>query len=103
MMETLLHWDTSLTHWINSGWSNPVFDFVMPALRNKYIWIPLYVFCLSWIIFNLSPKGSFYTILFITVSIFASDTISSKLLKYQVARLRPCKEQKMEPPIIERV
>jgi undecaprenyl-diphosphatase len=103
MMHTLLQWDTSLMHWINSGWSNPVLDVIMPAVRNKYIWLPLYVLCLSWILFNLSARQSIYTLLFITVSIFASDTISSKLIKYYFQRPRPCQVEVMNPPVIERV
>ncbi|HEY3385160.1 MAG TPA: phosphatase PAP2 family protein [Saprospiraceae bacterium] len=102
-METLLHWDTVLFHWINSGWSNPVFDILMPFARNKYGWIPLYVLCLAWIVFNFSGRNIAYILAFVTVSIFASDTISSKLIKYQVQRPRPCHEQQLEPQMILRV
>lgn len=103
MMETLLHWDTAIFHWINHGWSNPVFDFLLPAARNKYVWLPLYVFCITWILFNFTLKQATIILLFITVSIFASDTISSSLIKKQVQRPRPCHEQQMIPPVIERV
>ena len=103
MMEAILQLDTALFHWINDGWSNPVLDLILPAVRNKYLWIPLYVFCLSWILFNLSLKQSGYVIFFVIVSIFASDTISSKFIKYQVQRPRPCHEQQMDPPVIQRV
>ena len=51
-MEALLRWDTVAMHWINQGWSHPVLDFIFPLLRNKYVWIPLYVLCISWIIYN---------------------------------------------------
>jgi membrane-associated phospholipid phosphatase len=44
-----------------------------------------------------------YIFAFVAVSIFASDTISSKLIKYQVRRPRPCHEQQMVPPVIQRV
>jgi undecaprenyl-diphosphatase len=103
MMETLLHWDTSLFHWINSGWSNPVFDFLLPAARNKYTWFPLYVLCLSWIMFNFTFRQVAYILVFISISVFASDTISSSLIKKHVERPRPCHEQQMEPPVIQRV
>lgn len=103
MMQTILQWDTSLFHWINNGWSNPVFDLLLPAARNKYLWIPLYVLCLSWIAFNFSFRQTSYILFFITVSIFASDTISSKLIKYEVQRPRPCHEQQMDPLVIRRV
>jgi undecaprenyl-diphosphatase len=75
----------------------------MPAIRNKYFWIPLYVLCLGWIIFNHSTRQVLYILGFISISIFASDTISSKGIKYQVQRLRPCQVVQMDPPVIERV
>ena len=103
MMETLLHWDTSLFHWINSGWSSGILDILLPAMRTKYTWLPLYVFFISWIAFNSTTKQTIYSLLFISVSIFAADTISSKLIKNQVQRPRPCQEQAMNPPVIERV
>jgi membrane-associated phospholipid phosphatase len=103
MMETLLQWDASLFEWINSGWTNPVFDILMPAARNKYLWIPLYVLALSWIFFNSSIRQIAYIVFFVSISIFASDTISSKFIKYQVKRARPCHEQPQAPEVIQRV
>ena len=103
MMETLLHWDTFLFHWINAGWSNGMLDVLMPIFRTKYAWLPVYVFFIAWIAFNFTIRQTLYSLLFITVSIFASDTISSKLIKNQVQRPRPCHEQAMSPPVIERV
>jgi undecaprenyl-diphosphatase len=103
MMESLLQWDTSMMHWINSGWSNPVLDWLFPALRNKYIWIPLYVFCIAWILYNFSARQSLWALAFVGLSIFASDTLSSKLVKNQIQRPRPCQVQDMQPPVIQRV
>lgn len=103
MMGTLLHWDTSLFHWINDGWSNPVFDLIFPALRNKYLWLPLYVLVIGWIIFNHQLRQTFFILGCLALSIFASDTISSKLIKDQVHRSRPCQTLYMNPPVIERV
>lgn len=103
MMQGLLHLDTALFHWINSGWSNPVFDVLLTAARNKYIWLPLYVLCISWILFNHNVRQSTYIILLLVAGIFVSDTISSKVIKFQVQRPRPCHELFMEPPVIQRV
>lgn len=103
MIDTLLQWDTAAMHWINAGWSHPILDVLLTAARNKYIWLPLYVLCISWILFNLSARQSLYTLLFMTFAIFASDTISSKLIKFQVQRPRPCHEIRMSPPVIVRV
>lgn len=102
-METLLHWDTAVLHWINDSWSNPVLDWLMPAMRNKFTWIPLYIFGLSWIFFNFNLRQSTWAIVFILLGIFASDTISSKLIKNQVHRARPCQVEHMDPPVVLRV
>lgn len=102
MMETLLHWDTNLFHWINNGWSNPVFDFIFPAIRNKFFWLPLYVLAFCWIMFNHHIRGALLIIFFLGLSVFVSDTISSKLIKNQVERPRPCHMLYLAPPVIER-
>jgi len=103
MMETLLHWDTALFHWINNDWSNPVFDVVFTAIRNKYFWIPLYVLVFCLIIFNHHVRGTLFILLFLALSIFASDAISSRLIKNQFQRPRPCHVLYMKPPVVERV
>jgi undecaprenyl-diphosphatase len=78
-------------------------DFILTAVRNKFLWIPLYVLVLSWILFNLSVKQWAFTFLFVALAIFASDTISSEVIKKQIKRPRPCAEMTMEPPAIQRI
>jgi len=101
MMQTVLQWDTALMHWINSGWSNPIFDWLMPAVRNKYLWLPLYIFSATWVIFNFTRKQCLVAILFAILAVFASDTISSKLIKNNVQRPRPCQVSSLG--VIQRV
>ena len=103
MMETILHGDEVIFHWINHGWSNPVFDIILPAIRNKYFWLPLYILVIAWIMFNHQIRGILYILSFLTLSIFASDTISSRLIKDQIQRPRPCHGLQMNPPVQLRV
>lgn len=103
MMEALLQWDTALMHWINYDWSNPVLDIIFPLLRNKYFWIPLYVLCGAWILYNYRVRYVVTIFIFLGLSIFAADTISSQLIKNRVQRPRPCHLMNMDPPVIERV
>lgn len=103
MIESILQWDTSIFQLINQGWSSDILDFILPKARNKYMWVPLYVLALGWMLFNLSVKQWLYTFIFIALAIFASDTISSELIKKQVKRPRPCAEMSMEPAAIQRV
>lgn len=103
MIEALLAWDTAVMHWINDGWSHPVLDMVFPLLRNKYFWIPLYVLCISWIIYNYRVRYVATIFIFLGLSIFAADTISSQLIKKNVQRPRPCQVVNMEPPVAQLV
>ncbi len=98
-----MQWDTSLMHEINAGWSNPFLDFLFPMLRNKFFWLPLYILSLSWIIYNHRMRHIVVIFFCLFLAVFASDTISAKFIKYQVQRIRPCKEMNMQPPVIERV
>ncbi len=43
MIDMLLDWDRTAFHWINDGWSNGLFDLILPLARDKYAWLPLYV------------------------------------------------------------
>ncbi|MEP6648103.1 MAG: phosphatase PAP2 family protein [Saprospiraceae bacterium] len=103
MIETLLRWDTSIFHWINHSWSNPLFDYFFPLIRNKYFWLPLYVLVVFWIMFNHHVRSVVLILFMLGLSIFAADTISSTLIKNNVQRVRPCHVLYMDPPVIERV
>jgi len=89
-MTELIQWDTHLFHLINSDWANPFFDFLLPILRNKYTWMPLYLFLASFFIINFKKKGVFI-VLALALTVGISDATSSHLIKKSVKRLRPCK------------
>jgi undecaprenyl-diphosphatase len=91
----LLQLDYQLFHFINSGCHNPVFDVLMPILRNKYTWLPFYLFLLVFLALNFQKKG-FFLFLAMVVTVALTDSISSQLIKKNVMRLRPCKV--MEQP-----
>ncbi len=89
-MTEFLQWDFTLFHLINTDWANPFFDFLLPILRNKYTWMPFYIFLLAFFTINFKKQGLFILIAFaITVGI--ADSTSSHLIKKSVKRLRPCK------------
>lgn len=98
-----MSWDFRGFHFINRGMSSDFLDFILPLFRNKVFWIPLYTFVISWIAFNFPLKKTLIILSCAFLSIFGSDTISSKLIKYEVKRLRPCQEVMLEPPAIARV
>jgi len=88
-MSELIQLDEQLFHLINSGMSNPFFDAIMPYWRSKYLWIPLYVFIISFLLINFKKAGLFVMMgLFLTIGV--SDFVSSNVIKKTVKRVRPC-------------
>ncbi len=88
IIELLNNWDTSLFLILNSLHS-PFLDTVMWWLSDKYIWIPLYVIVLIYIIKQYKWK-SLLIVFFIILLIIISDQVSVHLLKNVFQRLRPC-------------
>lgn len=84
-----MQWDQHLFGLLNGQWHNPVFDSLIPLFRNKYFWIPCYVFLLAFIIKNF-PKTSWKYILLILLTIVLTDQLSSAVLKPWIDRCRPC-------------
>jgi undecaprenyl-diphosphatase len=93
-MEVLLHWDYAMFEAINQGLQNPFLDGLLPLWRNKYFWLPLYVFLISFLWINFSRKGLFI-VLAALLMIAVSDTLCSAILKKSIKRLRPCKTEQL--------
>ena len=89
MLETLIHYDRAVFYLLNTEWTNPLFDSLMPFFRNKYFWTPLYLFFLSFLVINFKKNG-FYVFLFMLLVVLLCDQMSSAVLKPVFNRLRPC-------------
>lgn len=74
---------------INRDWSNPIFDIIMPFMREKENWIPLYILIAVWLVYKFRWNG-LYIILILAVTITISDQVSSFIFKPLFARTRPC-------------
>jgi len=97
-MQELLQFDEALFRLINGSWTNGLLDAVMPIWRNKYFWIPLYIFFISFVLINHTKKVlPFLLAALITVGL--SDTISSKLIKKSIKRDRPCNDLKIKEDV----
>src|SRR4051794_11874122 len=57
VLERLDQWDKWLFIQLNSRFTNPVFDTVLPFFRNSVFWAPLYIFILVFITINYGRKG----------------------------------------------
>ena len=94
-MEELLNIDYKWFHLINQVWTTPWLDEFMKFMRNQYVWGPLYVFLVGFILFNYGKQGGLYLLVLIcTLSV--SDLVSSRLVKKNVERLRPCNQVELE-------
>jgi len=89
MLEQLLQGDRDAFRLINEAWSLPVLDSLMPWLRNKYVWSPLYLFLISFFLYNYRKNGML-ALLYLGITVLFCDQISSDLLKPFFQRLRPC-------------
>lgn len=91
MMDSLVHYDFYLFHLINEVWTHPYLDMFLSFMRNPNVWVPLYVFMISFLLFNFGKKGGVFILVLIATILF-SNLISSELIKKNVRRLRPCNE-----------
>jgi len=98
MEGVLIQWDHQLFQFINSGLSNSVFDLILPLLREKLIWIPLYIFIFAFLLHNFGRKG-YWLVLMLIVTVGISDLMSSKVIKPLVERARPCHLDQNDLPV----
>ncbi|TAF44291.1 MAG: phosphatase PAP2 family protein [Sphingobacteriales bacterium] len=91
MLEKIIQLDYQLFYTINTGLSNPVFDFLMPILRNKLVWIPFYLAIIYYFIKTYKLNGVFLTLTLATCIAFA-DFTSASVIKKTVKRPRPCND-----------
>lgn len=90
-MNWLISLDHSFFQLINTGLSNPVFDWLCPLLREKLFWAPFYLFVVAFSVLNFGKRG-WLIMLGVVVAAGLSDLTSSRLVKKNVQRLRPCNE-----------
>lgn len=102
MLEEILKLDHQLFETINSGLSNVIFDWLMPILRNKYTWIPLYLAIIIYAIKTYKRNG-IYLILALALTVGIADFGSASILKPYFNRLRPCNEPSFKEQVISRV
>ena len=88
-MEWLLDLDISLFYVINHGWSSDILDFILIPVRNPFVWAPLYIFIIGFVIFNFKSK-TYWFLLLILLNMGTSDLVSSRIIKPTIERLRPC-------------
>ncbi|MCZ4244887.1 phosphatase PAP2 family protein [Pedobacter punctiformis] len=102
MIESIQQFDAELFLKIHRGLSNGFFDWLMPLMRNRFFWAPLYLFIIIFCIKQYKKQG-YYIIGMILFTFAMGDLIASRLIKPFVARLRPCNDPSLANDIIHRV
>lgn len=93
-MNTFLELDHALFSLLNGSWHHPALDWCMPWWREKLTWIPLYL-ALVGVLFYKLRSAAWVLLLAAILSVGLADTVSSKVLKPAVHRLRPCNDPEM--------
>ncbi|MBS4042258.1 MAG: phosphatase PAP2 family protein [Chitinophagaceae bacterium] len=102
LLNILISWFSNFIQWIveldqqlflllNQKLTNPIFDVVMPFMRNSTNWILLYVLLIIFAFYKLKQKA-FIWIFFAICTIVLTDQLSSHVIKPFIARVRPCND-----------
>lgn len=90
-MAEILELDQIIFQIINQDWQMDWLDGLMPYWRNKYTWIPLYLFLLVFTIWKFK-QYAIYFLLGLILTAGLADSISSHLVKKNIQRIRPCND-----------
>lgn len=89
MIDHLVDIDKSLFLAVHSDMANPVFDQLMPFLREATTWIPLYLVFIILAIQRFKKQG-IYIVLIAVITVILTDQFSAGFMKPYFERLRPC-------------
>ncbi len=80
---------------INGNWHNAFFDVILPPIRDKYYSIPLYIFLLIYVLVRRTERKQekYWWIVFAAAVPILADFVSSKLIKRNIWRPRPCADE----------
>lgn len=81
-------WDLSLLHQINTTWSHPVLDWLMPALSAIEAWLPLIILAVLVTAWH-GGKRARIMLLCLGIAIGLGDGVISNTLKKTIGRVRP--------------
>jgi membrane-associated phospholipid phosphatase len=94
MIEYFDQLDKSLFLWIQYHIRNDFLDHIMPFMRHKENWFPLYLLIIILLSWKLRWTGA-RMILVCLVVVIINDFTGNYLIKKTVRRLRPCQNQEM--------
>ncbi|MGD9897588.1 MAG: phosphatase PAP2 family protein [Calditrichaceae bacterium] len=81
--------DTFLFYFINVHLANPISDWIMPIITNKYTWAPVWIILVVGLIWKGGVKGR-WAVLIAILAVVLADQIVNELMKPYFQRIRPC-------------
>lgn len=90
-MDFIINFDRQLFFLINRVLANDFFDMLLPLMRSKYFWSPLYLFIIIYFVSNYGKSG-WWRVLFLLLTFAITDFVSAGIFKEIFMRLRPCNE-----------
>ena len=102
MIESLQQFDAELFLQVHRGMANPFFDWLLPLMRNRFFWAPLYLFIAVFSFIEYKKRGG-YIVGGLLLTFAIGDLLASRIIKPLVARLRPCNDLSLADYIIHRV
>lgn len=98
MLEAIQNIDQQLFFVVNNTLHTPLGDTIMPWLRNKLFWTPLYVALAGFLLYKYKMQGLWIILLTVLVVVLC-DQISASLIKPLVGRLRPCNNPEIQDQV----
>ncbi|HMP28726.1 MAG TPA: phosphatase PAP2 family protein [Saprospiraceae bacterium] len=100
IIDMIIQIDEKLFTLINGIQLIPFVESILTYWRNAYVWGPLYTFIIAFAVFNFKNHAKWF-IIFSLLTVSSTDFVSSKVIKTNVQRLRPCNTEQLE--VINRV
>jgi membrane-associated phospholipid phosphatase len=97
-MNFLNNIDQEIFFFLNHTLHGSFLNALMPLWRSMYFWFPLYVFLISFILYNYGKKGAIL-LLALTLTVGVADTTSSQIIKKTVKRMRPCNNPEIKDKV----
>ncbi len=97
-MTELLQLDQQLFELINGEWRTSFLDTIMPYWRNKKFWIPAYLLLAVFVFYRYRWYGLYFA-LALGLTVGVADTVSSRVIKKSVQRLRPCNDPELKDDV----
>lgn len=76
-------------------------DAVMPLLRDKFFWIPVYVVLIAYLLGAWGRRKGLFAVAFVLWAVIFANTLSAELIKPLVGRARPCQAWPEVRPLVD--